>query len=78
MSKKVSQEFLFNQTGWIASPDEDEDSMYDFNVRYVWKVVAAIKTAVVSTDPFLVDLRGTFDETGACIGDKIEVSFSQH
>ena len=73
-SKKVSQEFLFNQIGWIASPDEDKDSMYDFNVRYVWKVIAAVTTAVVTTDPFVVDLIGTFDEKGACIGDKIKVS----
>ena len=51
---KVSEEFLFNNTGWIVSPDLDGDSMYDFNVRYAWKVIAAVTTAVVVTDSCLL------------------------
>ena len=76
VGNKVSQEFLFNYTGWIASPDYDNDLLYDFNVHYVWKIIAAIPTEVVSVVPFLVDLISYIDETGACIGDKIEVTSS--
>ena len=72
---KVSEEFLFDSTGWIVSPDLDGDSMYDFNVRYAWKVLAAVKTAVVVTDSFMVDLIGHKGETGTCVGDKIEVRY---
>ena len=47
--------------------------MYDFNVRYTWKVKTSVKTAVVVTDSFMADLIGHRADTGQCIGDKIEV-----
>ena len=70
---KLSQGFLFNNTGWIISPDLDGDFLYDFNVRYMWKVRAASRTATVVTDPFMVDLIGRMNDKGTCIGDRIEV-----
>ena len=70
---KLSQVFLFNSTGWIVSPDLDGDFLYDFNVRYMWKVTANIKTATVVTDSFMVDLIGRINDKGTCIGDRIEV-----
>ena len=47
--------------------------MYDFNVRYIWKVTAASKTATVVTDSFMVDLVGRMNDKGTCTGDRIEV-----
>ena len=76
VDKKEAVEYLYNRTGWIVSPDEDKDSLYDFNVRYHWKIIANSKTSIVSIDPVYIDLFQPVTELGTCTGDYIEVSLS--